>query len=86
MVTHMKTTVDIADALFESARRAAARENTTFRALIEEGLRMALDRRRGKATSFTLRDASFTGDGLRPGIDLSDWDQLRALVYEGRDT
>ena len=38
MVTHMKTTVDIADSLFEAARRAAARERTTLRALIEEGL------------------------------------------------
>jgi hypothetical protein len=86
MVTHMKTTVDIADSLFETARRVAARQGTTLRALIEEGLRLALDRRRTKATAFTLRDASFKGDGLRPGVDLANWNQIRAAIYEDRDS
>jgi hypothetical protein len=39
MVTHMKTTVEIPDALAKAAREAASREGTTMRALIEEGLR-----------------------------------------------
>jgi hypothetical protein len=80
----MKTTVDIADALFESARRAAARERTTLRALIEEGLRMALERRKAKPQQFQLRDLSFAGDGVRDGIDLGDWDRIRSLVYEDK--
>ena len=43
----MKTTVEISDALLDEARRAAARERTTVRALIEEGLRKVIkDRRR----------------------------------------
>ena len=78
----MKTTVDIADALFESARAAAARDRTTLRALIEEGLRLALERRRGKRAAFQLRNASFRGDGLRAGVDLGNWDQVRALAYD----
>ena len=83
MVTHMKTTVEISDAVFEAARSTAARDRTTLRALIEEGLRIALERRRGKSQPFQLVDASFNGDGLRDGVDLGNWEQIRALVYEG---
>jgi len=85
MVTHMKTTVDISDSLFASARATAARERTTLRALIEEGLRIALERRRGKAPAFQLRDASFSGDGLRDGVDLGNWDQIRGMIYDDRN-
>lgn len=35
----MKTTVEIADSLLAAARRLAAKEGTSVRALIEEGLR-----------------------------------------------
>lgn len=82
--THMKTTVDIADQLFEGARRLAAREGTTLRALIEEGLRGVLMSRRTSPKGFVLRDASFAGDGLAPGVRLDDWTQVRTLIYEDR--
>jgi hypothetical protein len=80
--THMKTTVEIAPALLKSARETAAREGTTLRELIEEGLRAALDRRRQRRGKFRLRDASFRGDGLQPGVDLGNWEQVRAMIYE----
>lgn len=80
----MKTTVEIADAVFESARRQAAREGTTLRALIEEGLRTLLQRRRALPKGFVLRDASFQGDGLYPGVSLEDWNHVRTLIYEER--
>ena len=35
MVTHMKTTIELADPLLEEARSVAAREGTTLRALLE---------------------------------------------------
>lgn len=83
MVLHMKTTVDIADPLLEEAKLAAARERTTLRDLVEQGLRLALaDRRR--AGGFHLRDASFRGEGLQPGVDEGAWDKIRELAYEGR--
>ena len=84
MVTHMKTTIDIADTLFEAVKAAAEREGTTFRALVEEGLRVILGNRKTKAAPFQLTDASFKGKGLQPGVDMHDWDAIRTLTYEGR--
>lgn len=80
----MKTTVNIADQIFRAAKRTAERERITLRALIEEGLRVVLAARRRERQPFVLRDASFKGDGLQPGVDLGDWDRIRALTYEGR--
>lgn len=79
----MKTTVDIPDPLLEQARRAADRDGTTLRALVEAGLRRVLDEMR-EPRSFALRDARFRGEGLQPGVASGDWDAIRAAVYEGR--
>lgn len=83
--THMKTTVDISDALFDSARRLAMQRGSTMRALIEEGLRAVLQAHRNTPRRYTLRDASFRGDGLADGVDLGDWTQVRALIYDDAD-
>jgi hypothetical protein len=83
MLSRMKTTIDIGDALLDEARRVAANEGTTLKRLVEEGLRLALDRRVDRA-AFTLRSAGFRGDGLQPGVDLQQWEQVRALIYQGR--
>jgi len=80
----MKTTVDIPDPLLEEARRAAEREGTTLRALVEAGLRRVLAERRAKTTPFRLRDARFRGEGLQPGVVSGDWDAIRGEIYEGR--
>ena len=82
MVTHMKTTVDIADALLNEAKKAAGQEGTTVRALIEAGLRRVLDERR-EQPGFRLKKASFRGRGLKPEVKDGSWEQLRALVYSG---
>jgi hypothetical protein len=83
MGSHMKTTVEIADALFDEARRTAAREKTTMRALLEEGLRKVLDDR-GRRDGFRLRKATFRGKGLQPGVAEAGWEGLRDLSYKGR--
>ena len=79
----MKTTIDIADPLLEKARRVAAREGTTVKALVEAGLRRVIEDReqRGK---FRLRRASFKGRGLQPAAQGLSWDRLREMAYEGR--
>ena len=83
MGSNMKTTIDIADALLEDARACAAAEGTTVRALVEEGLRLSLQRRRSRA-SFKLRDASFRGQGLQPPFAEGDWEAIRGAAYTGR--
>lgn len=83
MVTHMKTTIEISDPLLEEARRVAARERTTLRALIERGLRAVLQERR-RSPRFALRDASFAGRGLRPAFRDADWGRVAEAAYEER--
>jgi hypothetical protein len=62
MGAHMKTTVDLADALFLTAKQHAQQRQTTLRALIEEGLRHVLSQAQSTAApAFKLADASVQG-------------------------
>jgi hypothetical protein len=83
MGTHMKTTIEMADGLLADAKRVAAEEGTTLRALLEEGLRASLPLRAVR-TSFRLRDASFRGEGLQEAFGDADWSSIRAAAYKGR--
>jgi len=85
MGTHMKTTVEISSALLKEAKSVAAREHTTLRTLVEEGLREVLARRT-KGRRFRLRKASFAGKGLQPELRGASWERIRERVYEGRGT
>ncbi len=80
----MKTTVEIPDGLLDDVRRLAARERTTVRALIEEGLRKTLESRRREGDAFRLEVVTFRGDGLQPHVQEGGWEHLRDLAYEGR--
>ena len=83
MVICMKTTVEIPDSLLAAAKKLAARQHTTIRALIEQGLRHVLgERKEGRA--FRLRKATFSGEGLQPDVAEGSWDRLRDLAYKGR--
>ena len=91
MVTHidkainvvpMKTTLEISDPLLREARKLAARERTTLRALVEQGLRQVVSQKQQRS-QFRLRDASFKGSGLW-GEANANWEQIRDLTYEGR--
>ena len=86
MVNNMKTTVEISDAVFAAAKETADREDTTLRALIEEGLRLSLEQRRKQrqAEPFRLRDASVGGNGLQPEMRDASWQEIRALIYGSR--
>lgn len=79
----MKTTLEVTDALLSRVKVLAAREGTTVRALVEEGLRRILDERKGRGP-FRLRHASFAGNGLQPGQREGDWAEIRQMIYEGR--
>ena len=79
----MKTTIELSDALLERARKLAAREGVTLRALVERGLQRVLAETR-QAERFRLRKASFRGQGLQPGAREATWEELRERAYEGR--
>jgi hypothetical protein len=79
----MKTTIDIADPLLEQARKLAARDGTTVKALVEQGLKRVIAERR-KPGEFRLRDASFGRDGLQEGLEDLSWERIGSLVYEER--
>lgn len=82
----MKTTVDIPDGLFKQLKNKASRENTTMKALIQAALRGYLAAAKTPPKKFKLKDGSFGGQGIRPGLDESDWAKIRELAYEGRGT
>lgn len=79
----MKTTIEIPDSLLQKARKVATQENTTLRALVEEGLRQVIANR-AKTGSFHLRKNTFRGKGLQPGAAGASWEQIRDMAYEGR--
>ena len=86
MGTHtVKTTIEIADSLFERARAFAAEKRITFRALVERGLREVLRKERQRP-EFQLRDASVAGRGLQAEFHDADWQRMRGAAYEGRGT
>jgi hypothetical protein len=84
VVWAVKTTVEISDEALEEARRVAAEEGTSLRSLIEEGLRRALDERRGRRAAFRLRRASFRGKGLSAEFADASWADLRDAAYRER--
>ena len=83
MLRHMRTSLDLPDALFAKAKRLAQARGTTLRELAIEGLEAVLERHRRRAP-FRLQDASFGEGGLTDGLDETDWDRIRDLAYEGR--
>jgi ribosomal protein L34 len=81
----MKTTIQIADSILNEARRVARQEQTTLRALVEEGLRGVISERgRRRKQGFRLRKATFKGRGLQSHVPGATWDQILDIVYEGR--
>ncbi len=78
MGSHMKTTIEISDGLLEEAKKVAAREKTTVRALVEDGLRKTLAERK-KRPSFKLELVTAGGRGLL--ADVAE-DLPRHLAYD----
>ena len=76
----MKITVEISPALLLEAKALAREQQTTLKSLLEEGIRLALDRRRRRVKPFQLRmPVAHLGRPL-----ISDWASVREFIYEGR--
>ena len=72
MGPHMKTTIEISDALFLAAKRQAAKRGTTLRAVIEQGLRQALKDSRYES-AYQPRDGRVKGRGLTRQARSAGW-------------
>ena len=83
MLRHMRTSIDVPDALLAKAKTVARQRGSTLRELVIEGLRDVLEKQ-ARAPRFRLRDASFGKGGLADGLDETDWERIRDLAYEGR--
>lgn len=84
MGTHIvKTTIEIADDLFEKVQRLAAKEKTTFRQLTESGLRLVIAGR-AKARAKALPPLVTFGNAAgKPAIGPGEWDRIRDEIYRG---
>lgn len=81
MVTHMKTTIDIADGLLARAKAQAVREGTTLKNLTEEGLQLVLHER-AKRKGKRVQPVTVSGGALQPEEIDADWIQIQAAAYE----
>jgi hypothetical protein len=76
----MRTTIELNEALAKQVRALMAKRKTTFRALVEEGLRRVLDENRAPR-NFEMRDASAGDGGLAEGVHDTSWETLSRLLY-----
>jgi hypothetical protein len=79
----MKTTIELSDALLRRSRKVARQEGATLRALVEEGLRLAL-RARERRTGVPFRLKTFRGDGLTGEFRQAGWERIRDEIYRDR--
>ncbi|MDD5200279.1 MAG: hypothetical protein PHC88_10820 [Terrimicrobiaceae bacterium] len=79
----MKTTIEIADDLFERVQRVARKEKTTFRSLTEQGLRLVLQEKQSKPRKLPPL-VTVRGRGLTDEFKNASWDRIRAESYRGR--
>jgi hypothetical protein len=78
----MKTTIEISDALLREARRVAAKEGVTLRALVERGLHRVIAET--TRPPFRMRDGRFEGNGLHPDVQGLSWDEIIEFSYGDR--
>jgi hypothetical protein len=72
MLLCMRTTININDALLQSAKVQAAKTNRTLTAVIEDALRLALGKKPGQTPSRKIKIPTTGSGGLQPGVDLDD--------------
>lgn len=81
----MKTTVELPDQMLATLHAMAARERTTFRALLVAAVQQFLGSRAGRGGSrFRLRDGSVAGRGLVAGLKRASWSEISQVAYGDR--
>ena len=81
----MRTTVTIDDGILDQAKHLAVREGRTMGSVLEDALRMFLERAEVRPAA-PLALPVFRGrPGLRPGVDLDDREALYDLLDQDDD-
>ncbi|HYW30173.1 MAG TPA: ribbon-helix-helix domain-containing protein [Gemmatimonas sp.] len=75
----MRTTVRLPDELMRAAKRRAQQTGRTLTQLLEDALRAELQRS-SRAHRVPEPLPVYGGNGLQPGVDLSDGDALEELM------
>jgi hypothetical protein len=77
----MKTTVEISDELFKRSQQLAKRKGMTLRALLEEGLRLAIkSHQTQRAGEFCF--PTFGRGGVTDEFRDADWSKIRDAIYK----
>lgn len=79
----VKTTVEINDALLKQAKQLAVEHDLSLKTVVESASRRFLKELQPGAP-VELRDHTFGGRGVQPGLDEHDWPTIRAMIDEGR--
>lgn len=79
MLSCMRTTLDLNDRLMAEAKSLAARRGLSFKALVEEALRERLHARAG-SERVPVALPTYGGQGLQPGVDLTDGAALLEIM------
>jgi hypothetical protein len=78
MVTHMKTTIEIADSLLLRAKARARERHITLRSLIEESLAATLEQ---PVRTAQVKPVTFKGNGLSREFEDASWNKIRNAIY-----
>ena len=79
-LAHMKTTLDIHDALLVRAKRHARKTGRPLRAVVEDGLRLVLAPAPA-SPKYRLPDWSAGRAEKRDPLEAYTWQDLRDLIY-----
>ena len=75
----MRTTIDVNDALMKAVKMRAANERMTLKETFERALREYLTSPSGATTDAPIIP-TFSGNGVQPGVDLTDNAALQAIM------
>jgi len=76
----MRTTIRIDSELLAEAKKLAAESRKSLTAVIEDGLREILSRKKHKGQIKPLKLTTLKGKGVQPGVDLDDSAALLDLM------
>jgi hypothetical protein len=79
MLEHMRTTLNIDDAIMSLVRKRAAESGKTMTEIVEQALRKEVSGRPPSEKQFALKWIAVAGRA-QPGIDLADRDSLYSAM------